>query len=85
MPSISIGSDPSNDIVIGELVIDLFHMQLVRENNQLKLVHPHPQATVRLTVYGTKAIISRAQSNLNILCRRVIPFMLRMSMERLSR
>lgn len=40
---ISIGRDPSNDIVIDELVIDSFHMQITRENNQLKLIHPHPQ------------------------------------------
>ncbi len=45
MPTINLGSHPSNDIVIDELVIDPFHMQLVRENNQLLLVYPHPQAT----------------------------------------
>lgn len=44
MQSISIGRDPSNDIVIDELLIDPFHLQIIRENNQLKLVHPHPRA-----------------------------------------
>ncbi len=39
---INIGRDPSNDIVINELVISAFHAQIVREGNQLVLIHPHP-------------------------------------------
>lgn len=39
---ISIGREPSNDIVINELVISGFHAQIVQENNQFILVHPHP-------------------------------------------
>ena len=39
---INIGRDPSNDIVINELVISGFHAQIVREGNQFVLVHPHP-------------------------------------------
>jgi ABC transport system ATP-binding/permease protein len=39
---INIGRDPSNDIVINELVISGFHAQIVREGNQLVLIHPHP-------------------------------------------
>src|SRR5436190_2456606 len=39
---INIGRDPSNDIVINELVVSGFHAQIVREGNQFILVHPHP-------------------------------------------
>ncbi|HZU67126.1 MAG TPA: FHA domain-containing protein [Ktedonobacteraceae bacterium] len=39
---INIGRDPSNDIVINEPVVSGFHAQIVREGNQLVLVHPHP-------------------------------------------
>jgi ABC transport system ATP-binding/permease protein len=39
---INIGRDPSNDIVIDELVVSGFHAQIVRESNQFVLVHPHP-------------------------------------------
>ncbi len=39
---INIGRDPSNDIVIDELVVSGFHAQIVREGNQFVLVHPHP-------------------------------------------
>jgi ABC-type multidrug transport system ATPase subunit/pSer/pThr/pTyr-binding forkhead associated (FHA) protein len=39
---INIGRDPSNDIVINELVVSGFHAQIVREGNQLVLIHPHP-------------------------------------------
>lgn len=41
-PVINIGREPSNDIVINELVISGFHAQIVRDGNQLILVHPHP-------------------------------------------
>src|SRR5205807_2101462 len=44
MQFISIGRDPLNDIVIDELLIDPFHIQIIRENDQLKLVHPHPRS-----------------------------------------
>ena len=39
---INIGRDPSNDIVINELVVSAFHAQIIREGNQLVIVHPHP-------------------------------------------
>jgi ABC-type multidrug transport system ATPase subunit/pSer/pThr/pTyr-binding forkhead associated (FHA) protein len=39
---INIGRDPSNDIVINDLVISAFHAQIVHEGNQFVLVHPHP-------------------------------------------
>ncbi len=39
---INIGRDPSNDIVINELVISAFHAQIIREGNQLVFIHPHP-------------------------------------------
>ncbi|HKF39004.1 MAG TPA: FHA domain-containing protein, partial [Ktedonobacteraceae bacterium] len=39
---INIGRDPSNDIVINELVVSGFHAQIVREGKQLVLIHPHP-------------------------------------------
>lgn len=39
---INIGREPSNDIVINELVVSGFHAQLVQEDNQFTLVHPHP-------------------------------------------
>src|SRR5579875_2932486 len=39
---INIGRDPSNDVVVNELVVSGFHAQIVREGNQLVLIHPHP-------------------------------------------
>jgi len=50
---INIGRDPSNDIVINELVVSGFHAQIVREGNQLVLVHPHPtrQSTLNGLLY----------------------------------
>jgi ABC-type multidrug transport system ATPase subunit/pSer/pThr/pTyr-binding forkhead associated (FHA) protein len=39
---INIGRDPSNDIVINELVVSAFHAQVIREGNQLVFIHPHP-------------------------------------------
>src|SRR5579885_2300692 len=41
-PVINIGREPSNDIVISELVVSGFHAQIVQEGNQFVLVHPHP-------------------------------------------
>ena len=41
-PVINIGREPSNDIVINELVVSGFHAQIVQEGNQFILVHPHP-------------------------------------------
>src|SRR5579883_3163854 len=51
-PVINIGRDPSNDIVIGELVVSGFHAQIVQEGNQLVLVHPHPKARNGRTLNG---------------------------------
>jgi ABC-type multidrug transport system ATPase subunit/pSer/pThr/pTyr-binding forkhead associated (FHA) protein len=39
---INIGRDPSNDIVIEEPLVSAFHLQIVRNGNELILVHPHP-------------------------------------------
>lgn len=39
---ISIGRDPTNDIVINRPTVSGFHAQIVREGNQLVFVHPHP-------------------------------------------
>src|SRR6266516_3946950 len=38
----NIGRDPSNDIVINELVVSAFHAQVIHEGNQLVFIHPHP-------------------------------------------
>src|SRR6266516_4390094 len=50
---INIGRDPSNDIVINELVVSGFHAQIVREGNQFIFVHPHPtrQSTLNGLLY----------------------------------
>jgi ABC-type multidrug transport system ATPase subunit/pSer/pThr/pTyr-binding forkhead associated (FHA) protein len=37
-----IGRDPSNTIVINRPTVSSFHAQIVRDGNQLVLVHPHP-------------------------------------------
>lgn len=47
-PVINIGREPSNDIVINELVVSGFHVQIVQEGNQFVLVHPHPSRTKTL-------------------------------------
>jgi ABC-type multidrug transport system ATPase subunit/pSer/pThr/pTyr-binding forkhead associated (FHA) protein len=39
---INIGRDPSNNIVINELVVSGFHAQIVWDGNQFVFVHPHP-------------------------------------------
>lgn len=39
----SIGRDPSNDIVINRPTVSGLHAQIIREGNQLVIVHPHPQ------------------------------------------
>jgi ABC-type multidrug transport system ATPase subunit/pSer/pThr/pTyr-binding forkhead associated (FHA) protein len=40
----TIGRDPASDIVINEPVVSAHHFQIIRERNQLVLVHPHPTA-----------------------------------------
>ncbi|HEY7416465.1 MAG TPA: FHA domain-containing protein, partial [Ktedonobacteraceae bacterium] len=42
-PVIDIGRDPSNTIVINRPTVSSFHVQIVREGNQLVLVHPNPK------------------------------------------
>ena len=49
---ISIGRDPSNDMVISEQVVSGFHAQIVREGNQYIFIHPHPQARQGRTLNG---------------------------------
>ena len=51
-PVINIGREPSNDIVIGELVVSGYHAQIVQEGGQFMLVHPHPQARHQRTLNG---------------------------------
>ncbi|HLI06659.1 MAG TPA: FHA domain-containing protein [Ktedonobacteraceae bacterium] len=41
-PVINIGRAPDNDIVIDADVISGHHLQIVRDGNQLVLIHPHP-------------------------------------------
>lgn len=41
-PVITIGRDPTCDIVINEPTVSSFHAQIVREEDQLILLHPHP-------------------------------------------
>ena len=42
-PAINIGHDrASNDICIDEPIVSSQHFQIVRENNQLVIIHPHP-------------------------------------------
>jgi ABC-type multidrug transport system ATPase subunit/pSer/pThr/pTyr-binding forkhead associated (FHA) protein len=57
-PVINIGREPSNDIVIGELVVSGFHAQIVQEGNQFVLVHPHPsrQKTLNGLLYQGRHI-----------------------------
>ena len=40
---IDIGRDPSNTVVINRPTVSSFHAQIVREGNQLVLVHPSPR------------------------------------------
>jgi ABC-type multidrug transport system ATPase subunit/pSer/pThr/pTyr-binding forkhead associated (FHA) protein len=55
---INIGRDPSSDIVINEPVVSGFHAQIVRDGNQLTLVHPHPsrQGTLNGLLYQGRHI-----------------------------
>ena len=51
---INIGRAPDNDIVIDENVVSGQHLQVVRDGNQLVLIHPHParQRTVNGLIYN---------------------------------
>lgn len=40
--TLNIGRDPENDIVIEEPMVSAWHAQIVREGNDLFIVHPHP-------------------------------------------
>ena len=42
-PVIDIGRDPANTIVINRPTVSGFHAQIVREGNQLVLIHPNPR------------------------------------------
>ena len=41
-PTLNIGRDPENDIVIEEPMVSAWHAQIVRDGNDLFFVHPHP-------------------------------------------
>jgi ABC-type multidrug transport system ATPase subunit/pSer/pThr/pTyr-binding forkhead associated (FHA) protein len=60
---INIGRDPSNDIVIDEPIVSGFHAQIVRDGNQLILVHPHPtrQSTLNGLLYQGRHIAGNEQ------------------------
>ncbi len=65
-----IGRDPSNTIVIQRPTVSNFHAQIIRENNQLVLIHPHPkrgQTLNGLTFQGQN--IEGQQSFRHILAR----------------
>src|SRR6266699_3123614 len=49
---ISIGRAPSNDIVIDEMVVSGFHLQIRRDGGQLVLIHPHPLQPQHRTTNG---------------------------------
>lgn len=51
-PVITIGRDPKNDIEIKAPIVSAFHAQIVRQGNDLVLVHPHPQARQQRTLNG---------------------------------
>jgi ABC-type multidrug transport system ATPase subunit len=51
-PFTTIGRDPSNDIVINAPTVSAYHAQIVRQGNELVLVHPHPQARQQRTLNG---------------------------------
>lgn len=42
-PEINIGRHPSNEIVINCPTVSSFHVQIIRDNKQLTLIHPHPK------------------------------------------
>src|SRR5712692_8514333 len=60
---VNIGRDPSNDIVIDEPIVSGFHAQIVRDGNQLILVHPHPtrQSTLNGLFYQGRHIAGNEQ------------------------
>lgn len=41
-PTITIGHDQGCDLCIKELIVSSQHFQIVRENNQFVIIHPHP-------------------------------------------
>lgn len=45
LPIINIGRSSDNDLVIAEPIISARHAQIVREGNDLFLIHPHPSRT----------------------------------------
>ncbi|HEU5368856.1 MAG TPA: FHA domain-containing protein [Ktedonobacterales bacterium] len=55
--TVSIGRDPSNDIVINNNAVSRFHFQITRQRNTFTLVHPHssqPRTTNGLLYQGRK-------------------------------
>ena len=62
-PEINIGRDPSNDLVINELVISGFHAQIKREGNQYVFIHPHPSRghTLNGVIYQGQHIAGNQQ------------------------
>ncbi|HJT59979.1 MAG TPA: FHA domain-containing protein [Ktedonobacteraceae bacterium] len=51
-PVTDIGRDAKNDIEIKAPIVSAFHVQIVRQGNDLVLLHPHPQARQQRTLNG---------------------------------
>ncbi len=51
-PIITIGREPSNDIVIHAPIVSAFHAQIEQQGNTFVLVHPHPKARQQRTLNG---------------------------------
>ncbi|HEY4032633.1 MAG TPA: ATP-binding cassette domain-containing protein [Ktedonobacteraceae bacterium] len=58
-----IGRDPSNTIVINRPTVSNLHAQIIREGNQLVLIHPHPLRahTLNGLIYQGKTICGNKQ------------------------
>jgi len=58
-----IGRDPSNTIVISRPTVSSFHAQIIRDGNQLVLIHPHPSRghTLNGLTYQGKTISGNEQ------------------------
>src|SRR5712692_607292 len=57
-PIITVGRDPTCDIMISERTVSSLHVQIVRQGNQFILLHPHPErhATLNGLLYQGRKI-----------------------------